>query len=593
MFHPKVFQDLCSSMFHRKWRATAHRFGSSDRRLRVETLEDRQLLAIMPHLLKDINEASTASFSSQTQFTAVGGLVFFAADDGTSGIELWKSDGTEAGTVRVKDIRPGADGAFSPYQSPFLNLNGTLYFSASDGTSGVELWKSDGTEAGTVRVKDIRPGEGSSNASGLTNVNGTLYFSASDGTNGVELWKSDGTESGTVQVKDIRPGADNGYPFWLTNVNGTLVFSASDQVEGIAFDFDLWTSDGTEGGTVRVKDIQPGIESVPRYLTDVNGTVYFNSDGSLWKSDGTELGTVRVKDILPNTIGTIRSLVKVEETLYFIAADETGLDLWKSDGSEDGTEPVTDFGPNAIIDSLTNVNGTLYFSAAEGGNDFELWKSDGTAAGTIPIKDIWSIHLTNVNGALYFSADDGTNGLELWTSDGTEAGTVLVADLVPGSAYSAPRDFIEVAGKLFFTAADDAHGRELWVADLTAPNDDRNQDGLIDVRDIDALCVAVAGGTVTRDELEGFWSRQNTGPGDSNFDHLFNSSDLVLVFQKGKYESNARATWSEGDWNCDGLFDSGDLVAAFQRGWYEVTPNALVSASSMSLRKRLPTTGTR
>jgi hypothetical protein len=81
---------------------------------------------------------------------------------------------------------------------------------------------------------------------------------------------------------------------------------------------------------------------------------------------------------------------------------------------------------------------------------------------------------------------------------------------------------------------------------------------------------ALSGGTATHDEIEAFWSRQNTGPGDANFDRLFNSSDLVSVFQRGKYESNSPATWSDGDWNCDGLFGSGDLVAAFQRGWYEV-----------------------
>jgi hypothetical protein len=111
----------------------------------------------------------------------------------------------------------------------------------------------------------------------------------------------------------------------------------------------------------------------------------------------------------------------------------------------------------------------------------------------------------------------------------------------------------------------------LFVATIPAsePGDDRNQDGLIDLRDLDALCSAISGDMATRDEIEQFWSRQNTGPGDANFDHLFNSSDLVSVFQRGKYESNSRAAWSDGDWNCDGFFDSGDLIAAFQRGWYE------------------------
>ena len=69
------------------------------------------------------------------------------------------------------------------------------------------LWKTDGSDAGTVRVADIGPGSVGSFLTGLTNVGGTLYFRAFDGTSGDELWKSDGTEAGTVRVADIRPGA--------------------------------------------------------------------------------------------------------------------------------------------------------------------------------------------------------------------------------------------------------------------------------------------------------------------------------------------------------------------------------------------------
>jgi ELWxxDGT repeat protein len=305
-----------------------------------------------------------------------------------------------------------------------------------------------------------------------------------------------------------------------------------------------------------VKDINTtsaAVSSEPREITEVGGLVFFTAitpttGRELWKSDGTEAGTVRVKDIHPG-IG----------------------------GSYPG--------------SLTNVNGTLYFSATDAQNGREVWKSDGTELGTVRVKDIWPGSgagdpgsLTNVNGTLYFRANDGIAGAELWTSDGTEAGTVMVIDLVTGSGGSNPEWMTVVGDQLFFAATDDVHGRELWAIDLSTPGDDRNQDGLIDVQDLDAICAAVSGGTATRDEIEGFWSRQNTGPGDANFDHLFNSSDLVSVFQRGKYESNSPATWSDGDWNCDGAFGSGDLVAAFQRGWYEAAPANAVAASLVDSR---------
>src|SRR5205807_5582603 len=98
-----------------------------------------------------------------------------------------------------------------------------------------ELWKSDGTAAGTALVKDINPGSAygfpaSSSPNNLTAVGGTLFFSANDGTNGKELWKSDGTAAGTVLVKDINPGIADSYPSALTAADGPLFIAADDGV---------------------------------------------------------------------------------------------------------------------------------------------------------------------------------------------------------------------------------------------------------------------------------------------------------------------------------------------------------------------------
>jgi len=190
-------------------------------------------------LVKVIGPPSAGA--SPGNFTNVNGTLFFTGNDGTAGTELWKSDGTTAGTSIVQDINPGSAGSF-PLN--LVSLNGLLVFCANDGTHGWELWKSDGTLAGTNMVKDINPGSGSSCPTGqvfggtlpklnyATNVNGTLYFQATDGTSGLELWQSDGTAAGTVRVMDINPGSGDSSPSYLTNINGTLYFSANDGVHG-------------------------------------------------------------------------------------------------------------------------------------------------------------------------------------------------------------------------------------------------------------------------------------------------------------------------------------------------------------------------
>src|SRR5262245_975381 len=120
--------------------------------------------------------------------------------------------------VLVKDINREPDRDSSSEPRGFVEVLGVAYFGADDGVSGRRLWKSDGTAAGTVLVKNIQSDALYGYPSGLTNVNGTLYFAASDGTSGIELWKSDGTAAGTVRVKNIWPGGSSSSPQWPTNV---------------------------------------------------------------------------------------------------------------------------------------------------------------------------------------------------------------------------------------------------------------------------------------------------------------------------------------------------------------------------------------
>ena len=231
-------------------------------------------------LFKDIYTGSNFGFpntSYPSNLTVVGNTLYFNANNGVNGRELWKSDGTAAGTTLVKDIYPGFGSSFDWGGGTVTVVGNTLYFAADDGVNGRELWKSDGTAAGTTLVKDIYTGSsfGFPNGSfptNLTAVGNTLYFRAYDEVNGSELWKSDGTAAGTTLVKDINPGVNSSSPGYLTAVGNTLYFQAYDGVNGV----ELWKSDGTAAGTTLVKDILPGASSsFPQNLTAVGNTLYF------------------------------------------------------------------------------------------------------------------------------------------------------------------------------------------------------------------------------------------------------------------------------------------------------------------------------
>ena len=332
---------------------------------------------------------------------SIEGTLFFTADDGIHGRELWRSDGTEAGTVMVKDARPGVEAGVARDQGSLTNVGGTLYFVADDGIHGYELWRSDGTEAGTVMVKDMSPGPNpSSDWEGprhLTDVGGALYFGADDGTHGWELWRSDGTAAGTIMVKDIWPGPDPSYAglLPLTGLRGNVYFRADDGTHGE----ELWKSDGTAAGTVMVKDVWPGPKGSHPYVAKAGGTLFFMAwdrkhGQELWKSDGTAAGTRLVKDINPGPDGSDggnggQKLTSAGGVLYLTADghhtpfDEWVDELWKSDGTRAGTVLVKDLEPccpgTTDVFALVPVGDVLYFNAnAPRPKHWRLWKTDGT-----------------------------------------------------------------------------------------------------------------------------------------------------------------------------------------------------------------------
>lgn len=409
----------------------------------------------------------------------LGRILYFAAADPLHGQELWRSDGTPAGTWLVRDIRPGRKG------SNLMNLTahqGRLYFFADDGIFGSELWSSDGTREGTRLVRDICPGACSVTLFGddtfLTSAGSQLFFGV-HGLQNLDLWRSDGTRVGTRRVADACPRREGVTPL----PDGRVVFAASLFETG----HELWVSDGTPAGS-RVLDLVPGPVGLnPANLIALGDRVIFwtsggIADGGLWITDGTLAGTRVVRDDVrgpsfPN------SPVVWKGAVYF--AGGFG-EFWRTDGTPGGTVLLKTFFPS-IPTRLTPLRNDLLFLAADAERGMALWRTRGTPETTRPLRDPVpgpaSPDLAGLQGvgnrAFFFTRREDAP-FDLWVSDGTTAGTRQVATpCITASACFAPErfDLLGAGGLAFFPVHSKIVGSELWRSDGSAQ-------GTFQVRDI-------------------------------------------------------------------------------------------------------------
>jgi len=427
-----------------------------------------------PAMIEDIRPGSASS--APMKLLSLGDRLFFVADDGVTGFEPMVSRGTAATTGLLRDLWPGPNsGGFQG--CPTCNaiaIGSSAYFSASDGgPGGSQLWRSDGTVAGTQKVY------ADAAAVDLVNVSGTVHFAGiPTGGGAAVLFTSDGTGAGTANVNaPIGLYGDHAAAF-----NGRSYFPASGGFTGV----ELWSSDGTALGTIPLSDLAPGSANAsPTLITPVGSAVFFaaftDSGPSLCRTDGTFAGTQALARVRVGVLETrIGQIVDLNGLALFIGEDATGgYELWRSDGTRAGTERVVDLFPGTRGglegSSLVVMGNAVYFAADDGLRGRELWRSDGTAIGTMLVKDIDPTFgafghsspagLANVNGTLFFRAKrDGSPGAQPWTSDGTAAGTAQLAEVNPNGSSQASQ-FIEVDGTIYFTATDGVHGVELWGMD--------------------------------------------------------------------------------------------------------------------------------
>ena len=304
---------------------------------------------------------------------------------------------------------------------------------------------------------------------------------------GDQLWKSDGTAAGTTMVTDGNDGVVNAglFPYELTAVGGTLYFVAPDPSDG-----DAALREQRHGGGHDDGEGHPGGQRLSRVLShrpDGGGRPALllghrrqprqpalddrrdgGRDDELTSGNASDGGTVP------------QSLTAAAAHVYFTGFDPTDKSqLWSSNGTAAGTERLTTAnasGSGMNPQFLTAVGSTVYFAANDGVHGTQLWSSNGTtttmlSSGNVSGGGLAPNDLTAVGSTLYFTGDDGVHGTQLWSSNGTAGGTAMVAD-INGTTTADVTNITDVNGTAVLRRV---HDRE-WVPGL-ADRRDGGRDG--------------------------------------------------------------------------------------------------------------------
>jgi ELWxxDGT repeat protein len=372
--------------------------------------------------VKEINNSGTLSSLPANLFT-FNNKIYFAADDSNGsnspaaadlGKELWITDGSETGTLFVKDIRTGSNGS-TPQN--FFSFNSKLYFTAFSTSS--ELWTSDGTEAGTTLV-DIMPTITGESPQRFVELNGLAYFtvggqpgSGSETTNKLVEW--DGTNP-AVQVADIGPGFESIFTDMVVFKDKIFMYM-NYSTDDDTVDNELYSYDPSIGTFTLIKDINIGTgNSSISNFTVIGTELYFEAENVLWKTDGTNAGTIAVNTA--SAIDAVFNFYTWNGVLYFKGDDGTKDQLWKYDPIADTVTKLSNFTTDHNPSDFASLGSYLYYSASpENSTDSYVFRTNGIIIEQVDASIKYIDDIVVLNGKLYFEGDNGTTGNELYMLD--------------------------------------------------------------------------------------------------------------------------------------------------------------------------------
>lgn len=426
-------------------------------------------------LIEDIHPGVNGS--SPRAWSVLDGRVYFLADDGISGVEIWTTDGTADGTHLLKHILNETASAFRSTYNSLIDVTpseGKLQLLVEPQPQKSAIYTSDGTESRTIpKIEFDIPSLTMFGRAG----NDLIYF------NDRKFYKTNGATEVVTLVKDVSNDVNSlGYmlmPHY--SLGDKLIFKFGVYGGNLAFGDEFWITDGTEAGTHILKDINPGLPGgVSNEAAILGSKLIFqgtepSSGSELWVTDGTEAGTVLLKDINPGAEGSsVHGFAVFGDKVIFGAMEVAyGGEVWITDGTAAGTTLLADIVPGPVGSEARHFragDNFVFFSAYDAEKGWTSWRTDGTADGTMMIVDVipgnnkgdYPINLNVIGDKFYFGANDEVHGPELWVTDGTVSGTHIL-DVVPGSAGSNPLLVTDINGVAYFKG--DA---SLWRTNGTA-----------------------------------------------------------------------------------------------------------------------------
>lgn len=417
----------------------------------------------------------------------VGSRLGFSAQPTGGQLGLWISDGTDAGTTLLSATVLDVSGSSGADNTDWGRIGEVTVFVGNSAAEGFELWRTDGTPAGTQMIKALVPGYDwqrdlyrtptFGNGSGYlwthqqVPAGGVLYFIGAALDSGRELWKTDGTAAGTVLVKEFAPGTADGMTMQTWPAFGRVApQSGSARAVFVGPDGGLWTTDGTGGGTVRIGTY---VVNTAYTTLEFKGKVYLAGKTSasattvgLVETDGTAAGTRMLSEGAFSFPG---SLTASGDRFYFFANDVAGTqtELWTSDGTSVARLAVLHSGIAVAGQIAAAPGGGAFVTESTGTSNYGLWKSDGTAAGTAKVVQLPGTPqgLTVAGSRAYFNymTSFGTPG-HLWTSDGTAAGTGKLAGINDtGTGFAHTPTLLLVGSTLYLSTLTSYFDKDLWA----------------------------------------------------------------------------------------------------------------------------------